>query len=74
MVIKLIRSADAASIIYKVRSLKHMEIFIQPDMTHDPQLRKSALLKERWCLIQSGVERKFIKICYNSIFAPGMVN
>ena len=35
VMVKRIRSADAASILYKARSLKHLKIFVQPDMTRN---------------------------------------
>ena len=37
-------------------------------MTPAERKIESLLLKERWQIIQSGTDRKSIKICYNKIF------
>ena len=41
---------------------------IKPDLSLEERKRESALLKQRWSLIQSGIERKFIRIHNLSIF------
>jgi len=44
------------------------ELRIKPDMSAEERQMESLLLKERWALIQSGIERKVIRICSNKIF------
>ena len=41
---------------------------IKPEVTKVEHLRNSALMKERWSLIVSGVDRKSIKIQSSSIY------
>ena len=67
ILVKLLRSSDVSSILSKRRSLT-LPYSIKPDLSLEERKRESALLKERWSLIQSGIERKFIRIHNLSIF------
>ena len=46
---------------------------MKPDLSPEERLREATFLKERWNLIQSGTERKLIKIRNNSILVSGKV-
>ena len=60
--------------------------FVKPDLSPDQRVQEKILLKERWILIQSGVERSDIKIkairisglphghVVNSVFVPHKSN
>ena len=67
ILVKLLRSSDVSNILSKRRSLT-LPYSIKPDLSLEERKRESALLKERWSLIQSGIERKFIRIHNLSIF------
>ncbi len=43
-------------------------VSIRADVSPSERARNSALLKERWSIIQSGIDKKRIKIAGNSIF------
>ena len=62
LLVKLNRSSDVPVLLLKARSLPN-NIRLKPD-----RLVESLLLKERWSLIQSNVDRKLIKIRNNKIF------
>jgi len=67
ILVKLNRTMDVSVLLTKARSLpKHIRL--KPDMSPAERLVESLLLKERWSLIQSGIDRKEIKICSNKIF------
>ena len=61
ILVKFVRIADVSSILSN-RGVLRPPIRIKPDMSPEERLRDSALLKERWSLIQSGVSRNDIKI------------
>ena len=61
LLVKLIRVADVSSVLSKRGLLSH-PVFIKPDLTPEEGERDSVLLKERWSLIQSGVDRRDIRI------------
>lgn len=67
ILVKLNRTIDVSLLLSKAKSLPK-EIRIKPDMTREERLIESLLLKERWSLIQNGMERKFIRIRNNKIF------
>ena len=67
ILVKLNRTMDVTTLLTKARSLPK-ENKIKPDMTQEERLIESLLLKERWSLIQSGTERKAIRIRTNKIF------
>ena len=61
ILVKFIRAADASSVLSKKGSLSH-PLAIKPDLSPEERHRDAVLLKERWCLIQSGVPRSDIRI------------
>ena len=61
---------DVSIILANKRSLSS-PLAIKPDMSPDERKIESALLKERWSLIQGGHERKNIKLSINYIFVNG---
>jgi len=70
ILVKLNRTIDVSLLLSKAKSLPK-DIRIKPDMTREERHIESLLLKERWTLIQNGIERKFIKIRSNKIFVLG---
>ena len=69
--VKFARSCDVATVLsnrHKMSKVDHPNVFIKPFMTTAERKVESILLKERRTLIDSGVERKLIKIRGNSIY------
>ena len=64
---KFLHSCDVQSILSKRGSLK-APISIKPDMTVKERDNEKILLKQRWLLLQQGIDRKLIKIHGSSIF------
>jgi len=67
ILVKLNRTIDVSLLLSKAKSLPK-DIRIKPDMTCEERHIESLLFKERWTLIQNGIERKYIKIRSNKIF------
>jgi len=67
ILVKLNRTIDVSLLLSKAKSLPK-DLRIKPDMTQEERLTESLLLKERWTLIQGGIERKAIRIRSNKIF------
>ena len=67
---KLTESIDVVNILSK-RNLLPTNVVIKPDMTQDQKFTQSILLKQRWELIQSGVNRKDVKISHSNIYVKG---
>jgi len=66
---RLVRSCDVQSILSKRSRLKDLpSIRIKPDMSKQERKVESLLLKERRQLINSGQDRKSIKIRFNTIY------
>ena len=65
--VKFIRSADASNVLFK-RNMTPKPYVIKPDLSKLERIRNSVLLNERWSLIQSGIDRKSIKIRNHSIY------
>ena len=59
---KFIRIADVSTVLKKGRRVLTSPVSIKPDMLPEERRRKSALLKERWSLIQSGIPQGATKI------------
>ena len=72
ILVKFVRTADVSRIMSKKASLK-LPLFVKPNLYPEERLKEVTLLKERWNLIQSGTERKLIKIRNNSILVSGKV-
>ena len=71
LVVKFTRSCDVATVFanrYKIPKSESPNISIKPFMSRAERNQESTLLKERRALIESGVDRKTIKIRGNSIF------
>ena len=69
--INFVRSCDAATVLanrHKISKSDHPKVFLKPYMTVAERKTESILLRQRRALIESGVERKLIKIRGNSIF------
>ena len=73
ILVKLNRTIDVSILLSKAKTLPK-DIYIKPDMTREERLTQSVLLKERWSLIQSGIERKDIRIRSNKIFVKNQVH
>ena len=67
IMVKFNRFADVSNLLSKRRNLDP-PFLIKPVMTLDERKSESILLKERWCLIQSGVDKKDIKIRGSSLY------
>ena len=72
ILVKFVRTADVSRIMSKKASLK-LPFFVKPDLSPEERLREATLLKDRWNLIQSGTERKLIKIRNNYILVSEKV-
>lgn len=72
ILVKFLRSSDALSILSKKKELQS-SITIKPDMTKQERQIEQLLLKQRWQLLQSGYDRKQIKIRRNSLIVDNVV-
>lgn len=70
---KLIRATDVSAILSKKTTLPS-HVFVRPDRTKEERLRYQSLMKERWILIQAGVERRDIKIRTDSIYVNNVLH
>ena len=68
LLVKLIRSSDVQTILVNCSKVSK-PVIIKRHMSPDERINESLLLKERWNLIQSGIERKSIKIQGTRIYA-----
>ena len=68
LLVKFLRTVEASLVLSKKVSLASSQVSIKRDLSHEERNIENALLKERRSLIDSGIERKFIKICGNSIY------
>ena len=66
ILVKLNRPTEVLKLLSLKESLPNGVSF-KPDQSKQQRTIESILLKERWKLIQSGTERKVIKICYNTL-------
>ena len=73
IIVKLNWAIDASSSLSKAKYLpKHVRI--KPDMSPAERHTELLLLKERWSLIQKGIDRKKIKIHYNQIYVQKILH
>ena len=70
---KLNRTVDVASILSD-RAKYPNGINIKPDLTKEERSCESKLLAERWRLMQSGTDKKLIKIKKSSIYIQGKLH
>ena len=68
LLVKLIRSSDVQTILVNCSKVSK-PVIIKRHMSPDERINESLLLKERWNLIQSGIEHKSIKIQGTRIYA-----
>lgn len=73
ILIKLNKTKEVASIMSNRRNLPST-LLIKPDLSPAERRREAALMKEQWSLIQSGVDRKSIKIRGNNLLVDGLVH
>lgn len=71
LLLKLNRAIDVISVLSNRASLEDKSIVIKPDMSPEEKQIESLLLKERWSLMQSGINKTDIKIKSGSIFVKG---
>ena len=67
ILIKFLRSTEANVALSKITSFQ-APVQIKPDLTPEERKAESALLKERWTLMQLGFDKKRIKIRNKGIF------
>ena len=67
ILVRFIRIAEVTSILSRKGKLSR-PYSIKPDMSYEQRLRESVIMKERWSLIQSGIDRKDIKIKDDRLF------
>ena len=71
LIVKFARSYDVATVLsnrFRISKSEHPNVYIKPFMSAAERKTESTLLKERRALIDSGVERRLIKIRGNSIY------
>ena len=67
ILVKFLRSADVTSILFEKSNLAS-PFSIKTDMTVEEKKIEGLLLKERWELLQKGIDRNQIKICQNNLY------
>ena len=68
--VKLNRAVDVTSILSN-RSRSPKGVSIKADLTQEERRRDALLLAERWRLLQSGVDKKLIKIRFSGLYVRG---
>ena len=68
ILLRLTRTIDVSILLSKAAKSLPKGIRIKPDMTREERHIESLLLKERWSLIQSGLDRRAIRIRSDKIF------
>lgn len=64
LLVQLKRKAEAKSILSK----RVKPYFIKPDMSPEEIVKDRLLMKKRWSLIQSGIEKRVIKVTKNCLY------
>ena len=67
ILVKFVRIEDVSKVLVNRRAAKS-PVVVKPDMTKEERVRESALLKQRWNLINSGVPKQAIRISRTKIF------
>lgn len=70
ILVRLNRTMDVSSILSKRKELP-AGVTIKPDMSIEERQAEGMLLKERWSLIQSGVDKRQIKIKSSTLYIQG---
>ena len=73
ILVKFLSALDANAILSN-RSNVSSPIVIKPDMSKEERDTESILLSERWKLLQSGIDRKLIKIRNKQIFVNNQLH
>lgn len=73
LLVRLSRKSEVKSILSN-RSKLNPPFWIKPDMTPEEMVADSLLMKERWSLIQTGVEQKDIKVSKDSLYVKGQIH
>ena len=60
-VVKLTRTSEVSSILSKSGNVR-APLRIEPDLSPQDRRIKAALMKEKWTLLQSGMNRKDVKV------------
>ena len=68
--VKMNRLMDASFILSKRSDLPN-GIFVKPDMTPEEQRTEALLLKERWLLMQKGINKNDIKLKLSCLYVQG---
>ena len=71
LLLKLNRAVDVISVLSNLGANQDKSVSIKPDMTPDEKQKEALLLKERWSLLQSGVNKADVKIRSGSIYVKG---
>ena len=71
LLLKLNRAIDVITVLSNRSSIEDKSIIIKPDMTPEERQVDLLLLKERWSLIQSGIDKSDIKLKSGSLFVKG---
>jgi len=67
LLVKFLRFADVDYVL-SIKLKLESKLFLKPDLTSEERAKESLLLKERWSLIQKGVERRQIRMRNYRIF------
>ena len=67
------RTCDVGSILSIRNLLKDSHVNIKPPMTQLEMKTESILLKECWCLVDSGIDRRMLKVRYNRLYQGSRV-
>ena len=70
VLVKMNRLMDASFILSKRSDLPN-GIFVKPDMTPEEQRTEALLLKERWLLMQKGINKNDIKLKLSCLYVQG---
>ena len=73
LLVKFVRVSDVNKILSKARLIPKPYV-LKPDMSLAQRIRDSVILKERWKLIQSGIERKNIKIKNDCLYVNNQLH
>ena len=70
LMVKLNRAVHVTSILSN-RSRSPKSVSIKADLTQEERRRDALLLAERWRLLQSGVDKKLIRIRFSGMYVRG---
>lgn len=73
LLVRLSKKSEVKAILSN-RSKLSRPYFIKPDMSPEELANERLLLKERWSLIESGVDKKDIKISGDAVYVKGKLH